>query len=46
MRKPRSSSMYRELAARVSFAACEDRAFRKPKALLAQWFPQPVVQNA
>jgi hypothetical protein len=38
-RTPRSSSIYRELAARVSFQRCTDPAFLKLRRVLRQWFP-------
>jgi len=40
VRKPRSSSIYRELAARVSVGRCQDRAFLRLREMLAQWFPR------
>ena len=39
-RKPRSSSIYRELGDRVSLERCRDRAFLRFKRLLASWFPR------
>jgi len=36
---PRSSSIYRDLAERVSFQRCTDRAFVKLTGVLRQWFP-------
>ena len=38
-RIPRSSSIYRELAQKVSTQSCTDRAFRKLRGLLQDWFP-------
>ena len=38
--KPRSSSIYREIAQRVTFTRCQDRAFLRLKQLLGQWFPR------
>lgn len=38
-RKRRSSSIYQELAAKVSLSRCTDPAFQKLKAMLAAWFP-------
>ncbi|MCI0488507.1 MAG: hypothetical protein L0229_18115 [Blastocatellia bacterium] len=40
VRKARSSSIYFELARRVSFDRCEDPAFFKLKTTLQGWFPQ------
>lgn len=37
-RVPRSSSMYRELAKRVSLRNCEDRSFKRLTDLLRGWF--------
>ncbi len=39
-RKPRSSSLYGELAKQVSLQHCTDRAFERLKTLLQAWFPQ------
>lgn len=39
-RKPRSSSIYREIAEKVSFERCIDPAFQKLKSTLQQWFPE------
>ena len=39
-RTPRSSSLYRQLASRVSLASCADRSFREFKRLLRGWFPE------
>lgn len=38
-RRPRSSSIYGQLAARVSFGRCIDPAFGKLGATLRRWFP-------
>ena len=38
-RIPRSSSIYRELAQKVSTQSCTDRAFRRLRGLLQDWFP-------
>ena len=38
--KPRSSSIYRELADRVSVQRCSDGAFLRLKACLREWFPR------
>ena len=38
-RKPRDSSIYRELARKVSIRRCQDRAFQRLKNLLQNWFP-------
>jgi hypothetical protein len=40
VRKPRSSSLYRDLAERVSLDRCSDPAFARLKALLQTWFQQ------
>ncbi len=40
-RKPRSSSMYHELARRVSTERCVDTAFLKLKETLSRWFSFP-----
>ena len=37
-RKPRSSSIYRDLAGRVSFTGCQDRSFLRLKSLVTNWF--------
>ncbi len=37
-RKPRSSSIYRELASRVSLQRCQDRSFLRLRELLVGWF--------
>ena len=36
---PRSSSIYRELASKVSTQSCTDRAFQRLRGLLQGWFP-------
>jgi hypothetical protein len=38
-RKPRSSSLYLQLAKRVSLSGCTDGAFRKLQKTLSNWFP-------
>lgn len=38
VRKPRSSSIYRDLASRVGIARCRDRSFLRFRRLLRQWF--------
>ena len=38
-RKPRSSSLYLQIAQRVSLAKCEDKAFLEFKKILRNWFP-------
>ncbi len=38
VRKPRSSSIYQELAEKVSLRTCQDRTFCKLKSLLSHWF--------
>ncbi|MCS6774087.1 MAG: hypothetical protein RMM31_02675 [Anaerolineae bacterium] len=35
----RSSSLFRQLAQKVSLAECQDRAFQRLKSILQQWFP-------
>jgi hypothetical protein len=37
-RKPRSSSIYADLASKVSLARCTDRAFVKMREILRRWF--------
>jgi hypothetical protein len=37
---PRSSSIYKEIAQKVSFTECRDRAFIQFKAVVQKWFPQ------
>jgi hypothetical protein len=39
VRKPRSSSIYKNLAENVSFRRCEDPAFEKLCKKLTEWFP-------
>ncbi|MCF6290339.1 MAG: hypothetical protein L3J03_05020 [Desulfobacterales bacterium] len=39
VRKPRSSSIYLQLAQRVGFTRCDDPAFHKLKNILVSWFP-------
>jgi hypothetical protein len=39
-KKPRSSSLYRQIAERVSFRRCTDAAFLELKNILIGWFPQ------
>ena len=36
---PRSSSIYRELASKVSTQSCTDRAFQRLRGLLQDWYP-------
>lgn len=38
VKKPRSSSIYREIADRTSLARCGDRSFLRLKAILCSWF--------
>lgn len=38
VRKPRSSSIYRDIAARVSLSRCRDRSFLRFRDLLRSWF--------
>jgi hypothetical protein len=40
VRKPRSSSLYREIAEKVSFDRCTDPAFLRFRKLLKNWFGQ------
>ncbi|GMV60075.1 MAG: hypothetical protein AMXMBFR72_31680 [Betaproteobacteria bacterium] len=40
VRKPRSSSIYRQLAERVTLQGCQDRAFQRLTMLLKEWFGQ------
>jgi len=40
-RKPRSSSLFRDLALRVGLSHCHDRAFLRLKGLLVSWFGVP-----
>jgi hypothetical protein len=42
LRKPRSSSLYFELASHVSIDGCIDAAFLKLKSTLRSWFPAEV----
>ena len=37
---PRSSSIYKEIAQKASFAECQDRAFIKLKTVIQKWFPK------
>ena len=39
VKKPRDSSIFRDLARRVSTKSCQDRAFRRLRGLLQDWFP-------
>ena len=39
-RQPRSSSIYQQLASRISVAGCTDAAFNAMHAQLQAWFPQ------
>lgn len=39
VRKPRSASIYAELARRVSIKRCQDPALRRLMRILQQWFP-------
>ncbi|MCP4656981.1 MAG: hypothetical protein GY856_16340 [bacterium] len=43
--KPRSSSLYRQLAERVSLANCIDPAFSKLKNTLQAWFPPKAISD-
>jgi len=42
VRQPRSSAVYEQIAANVSFERCSDQAFGKLKAILRRWFAQDV----
>lgn len=44
-RQPRSASLYRQLAERVSLRDCEDEAFREFREVLKTWFSQPEDQR-
>ena len=46
VRKPRNSSMFRELARKVNTRRCQDRAFSRLKRLLRDWFPHTSSGNA
>ena len=39
LRRPRSSSIYQQIAKKVSFTRCDDPAFKKLKSILLSWFP-------
>ena len=39
VRKPRSASLYRQLAERVSLRRCNDPSFLELKTVLTAWFP-------
>lgn len=45
-RKPRSSVLYDALGSKVSLAQCEDRAFKKFKSILKDWFPLVSVRRS
>ena len=38
-RKPRSASLYQQIAERVSLRRCTDTAFLELKSILNNWFP-------
>ena len=38
-RKPRSASLYEQIAKKVSLRRCKDEAFLELKGILSQWFP-------
>ncbi len=38
-RKPRSASLYEQIAKKVSLRRCKDEAFQELKGILSQWFP-------
>lgn len=39
LRQPRSSSLYEEIASRISLSRCKDPAFQRLRNQLQQWFP-------
>jgi len=39
LKRPRSASIYRELASKVSLRHCRDRSFRRLVQILRSWFP-------
>lgn len=39
-RKPRSASLYEQIAKKVSLRRCKDEAFLELKGILSQWFPR------
>ena len=43
-RKALSSSIFREIATRVSLTRCEDRAFLRMKGILTSWFPSNATE--
>lgn len=47
VRKPRSASLYRQLAEKVSLRRCKDSAFLELKTILTAWFPadSPVLDD-
>lgn len=47
VRKPRSASLYRQLAERVSLRRCNDPSFLELKTILTAWFPadSPVLDD-
>lgn len=45
VRKPRSSSIYFQLAQKVGLLGCEDPAFAKLRSCLARWFPLAPQDN-
>jgi hypothetical protein len=45
VRTPRSSSLYRQLAEKVSLERCTDPAFLRFRELLARWFPAGTPQQ-
>jgi len=46
VRKPRSSKIYSDLAANVSFRRCEDPAFTRLCSILREWFPKGLNNNS
>lgn len=45
VRKPKSASLYRQIAERVSLRRCRDDSFLKLVDLLRQWFPRPTERH-
>ncbi len=45
IRRPRSSSLYREIARNISLRRCADLAFQRLRNQLVSWFP-PVADNS
>lgn len=45
-RKPRSASLYQQIAKRVSLRRCTDTAFIELKGILSNWFPPEKEENS